>query len=170
MSFDPESPARVDVQPSTYNLLFVCTGNTCRSPLAAALARHGIERRGWTHVRVQSAGVSTVPGAPASDGALTVAQEQGLELAAHRSQSLSTELIAWADLILGMGPSHIVGVAELGGAEKTALVTDFLDDDALGTAIEDPFGGEVEQYRETYEQLEHAVEGLLTRLEPILAP
>lgn len=170
MSFNPESRAREDMQPSTYNLLFVCTGNTCRSPLAEAIARQAIARRAWTHVRVQSAGVATTSGAPASDGALVVAQERGLDLTTHRSQPLTPELIQWADLILGMGPSHLVGVAELGGAEKLALITDFLDDDALGTAIEDPFGGGVEQYRETYLQLDHAIEGLLTRLEPILAP
>ncbi len=170
MSFNPESPAPEDAQPSTYNLLFVCTGNTCRSPLAAAITRHAIARRGWTHVRVQSAGVSTAPGVPASDGALAVALEQGLDLASHRSQPLISELIEWADLILGMGPSHLVGVAELGGAEKTALVTDFLDDDALGTAIEDPFGGTLEQYRDVYLQLEHAIHGLLSRLQPILSP
>jgi protein-tyrosine-phosphatase len=170
MSSDPELPAREDVQRTTYNLLFVCTGNTCRSPLAAAITIDAVAKRGWSHVQVESAGISTVSGAPASDGALEVAAEAGLDLSAHRSQPITQELIEWADLILGMGPSHLVGVAELGGAEKTALVTDFLDDDALGTAIEDPFGREVELYRETYQQLAHAIDGLLSRLEPILSP
>src|SRR5262249_49456328 len=127
-------------------------------------------RRGWNHVRVQSAGISTVRGASASDGAQVVASENGLDLSLHRSQPLTPELIRWADLILGMGPSHLVGVAEMGGAEKAALVTGFLDDDSLGTAIEDPYGGPLEAYRETYIQLEHAVGGLLSRLEPILSP
>ncbi|MGH8434850.1 MAG: low molecular weight protein arginine phosphatase [Pseudomonas sp.] len=169
MTFKPE-PRREDTQPTTYNLLFVCTGNTCRSPLAAAIARQAVEQRAWTHVSVQSAGISTLDGAPASEGAQQVASEHGLDLSAHTSQPLTPELIAWADLILGMGPSHLVGVAELGGGEKAALVTDFLDDDALGTAIEDPFGGAVDDYRETYLQLDHAIAGLLSRLEPILAP
>ena len=147
-----------------------CTGNTCRSPLAAALAHQAVALRGWTHVRVQSAGIATISGAPASEGAQAVAQEHGLDLSAHMSQPLTPEMARWADLILGMGPSHLVGVAELGGAEKAALVTDFVDDESLGTAIEDPFGGDLNDYRETYQQLEHAVAGLLHRLEPILSP
>jgi len=170
MSSEPESTRRDDAQPTTYNLLFVCTGNTCRSPLAAALAQHGVTQRGWTHVRVQSAGVATVSGAPASEGAQAVAREHGLDLSAHTSRPLTPEMARWADLILGMGPSHLVGVAELGGAEKAALVTDFVDDESLGTAIEDPFGGELDDYRATYQQLEDAIAGLLSRLEPILAP
>jgi protein-tyrosine-phosphatase len=153
-----------------FGVVFVCTGNTCRSPLAAAVTQHAVEQRGWTHVRVQSAGVATVSGAPASQGAQVVAGEHGLDLSSHMSRPLTPELASWADLILGMGPSHLVGVAELGGAEKAALVTDFVDDDSLGTAIEDPFGGDLDDYRETYQQLEHAIAGLLNRLEPILAP
>ncbi|MGH7466350.1 MAG: low molecular weight protein arginine phosphatase [Longimicrobiales bacterium] len=170
MTFEPESSRREDARPTTYNLLFVCTGNTCRSPLAAAIARHAVAQRAWTHVRVQSAGSATVTGAPASQGALLVAREHGLDLDAHSSQTLTPELVAWADLVLGMGPSHLSDVAEMGGGEKSALVTDFLDAGAVGSAIVDPFGGDIDNYRDTYQQLTRAVTGLLSRLEPILAP
>jgi protein-tyrosine-phosphatase len=170
MTFEPDSPRRDDAHPTTYNLLFVCTGNTCRSPLAAAIARQAVGERGWTHVSVQSAGIATMAGAPASQGALVVAQEHGLELETHVSQPLTRELVDWADLILGMGHSHLVGIAELGAADKSALVTDFLAEEWAGGAIADPFGGDISEYRATYQQLHNAITVLIARLEPILAP
>jgi protein-tyrosine-phosphatase len=121
-------------------------------------------------VLVRSAGIASGPGAPASEGAVEVAAEHELNLHDHMSQPLTPELLDWADLILAMSPSHLGAVAELGGGEKAALITDFLADGEAGSPIEDPFGGDVERYRETYRQLERAVRALLDRLEPILAP
>lgn len=157
-------------EPTSYNLLFVCTGNTCRSPIAAAAARAELARRGWSHVQVRSAGVSAADGNPASEHAVTVLAEQGIDLSAHRSTRLSPELVEWADLILAMSASHAFALAELGGGAKTALVTDFLEGDEIGQNVEDPYGGAVEDYRRTRDVLARAISGLLDRLEPILSP
>ncbi|HEX2166196.1 MAG TPA: hypothetical protein VHG09_03055, partial [Longimicrobiales bacterium] len=83
---------------------------------------------------------------------------------------LTPELIAWADLVLVMGTSHMHAVRDLGGADKVALVTDFIEGEGYGEAVADPFGGEQEDYREAFAQLQVAVTGLLDRLEPILSP
>lgn len=157
-------------QPTTYNLLFVCTGNTCRSPLAEAIARAAIERRDWRHVRTRSAGTAALDGAPASPAAVQVAAEHDLDLDAHEARSLTPELLEWADLILTMGPSHLMAVSASGAGEKVALLTDFLEGEGLGEAVEDPFGGDLETYRRAYSQIAEAIDGLLSRLEPILSP
>src|SRR3954463_8334410 len=106
-------------------ILFVCTGNTCRSALAEALARKVIIERGLTDVDVQSAGTSAWDGAPASDGALLVGMERGLDLSQHRSQTLTRELIQSSDLVLAMGPHHLERIEALGGTGKAYLLTDF---------------------------------------------
>jgi protein-tyrosine phosphatase len=170
MTFNPESNRPLEGEPKTYNLLFVCTGNTCRSPLAAAISKRAIAGRGWSHVQVRSAGIASGPGAPASEGAIEVAAEHEIDLSGHASQPLTAQLLAWADLVLAMSASHLAAVADMGAGDKAALITEFMVNGEAGGPIEDPFGGDVEQYRDTYRQLERAIAALLDRLEPILAP
>ena len=144
-------------------ILFVCTGNTCRSPLAEGIARRLIKERALTDIEVSSAGTSAWPDAPASDGALLVAMEHGVDLADHRARPLSPEIVAASDVILAMGPHHLERAEALGGSGRSWLLTGFVN---AGNArpVSDPFGGDLAVYRSTFVELEQEIGGILDRI------
>ncbi len=134
-------------------ILLVCTGNTCRSPLAEALLKRDLAERGVEGVEVASAGTGAWDGAPASDGAYLVGLEHGLDLSAHRARPLTRELVQGADLILTMARHHRARVEELGGGGKTFLLGEYAGKGEPASEVRDPFGGDLEGYRETLDEL-----------------
>lgn len=143
-------------------ILFVCSGNTCRSPMAEAITRRRLAERGRHDVEVRSAGTGAVNGMPASGGARRATAAYGLDLDGHRSSRLSEDLVAWADLVLTMGAHHLEVVRQLGGAGKSHLLTEFA---GLGDAgVPDPFGAPDSVYLETFEALGELVGRALTRV------
>jgi protein-tyrosine-phosphatase len=145
-------------------LLFVCTGNTCRSPIAAALARQVADERGLSDLEIASAGTSAAEGQPASDGAVLVALERQLDLTTHRARQLTPEHVDAADLILVMGPHHLERVEALGGAGKAHLLTAYSSRGAENRAVSDPFGGDLEVYRAAVDELDAEIRRAVDRL------
>ena len=160
---DKTSPAS-----EPFRLLFVCTGNTCRSPMAEVIARRRAEELGWEGLEVRSAGISASAGAHASEGAVRAAARRGLDLSGHRSTPLGDEEAEWADLILVMAPSHLMWLIDTRNGDKAALLTSFAGGGEGNTdTIPDPIGGPDEEYEATYRTLEQLIGKVLERLESV---
>ena len=145
-------------------ILFVCTGNTCRSALAEGIARREAIDRGLIDFEVSSAGTSAWNGAPASDGGLLVALEHGVDLSGHRARQLTREIVEDQDVVLVMGPHHLERAEALGGEGKSHLLTHYAAHGSSDRAVSDPFGGDLEVYRATYEELEREIRRVFDRI------
>jgi protein-tyrosine-phosphatase len=132
--------------------------------MAEAIARQVAAERGLGDVSFGSAGIGAWDGAPPSDGAMLVALEQGVDLSTHRSRLLTPEIVADADLVLVMGEAHRARVEALGGEGKTHLLARYASGDRESRSISDPFGGDLDVYRATFEELEREVRRALDRL------
>ncbi|MDQ0297816.1 protein-tyrosine phosphatase [Salibacterium salarium] len=147
------------------HVLFVCTGNTCRSPLAEALLR----AKGDENIEVQSAGVAAHPGMLASKETEAVLKERGIPFR-HASRPLNKERIEWADIILTMTKSHheIAVQNHPEAADKIFTIKEFAadSDEAAGDII-DPIGGTMETYRKTAEELDRIMDAVLDKLKQL---
>ncbi|MCX7855735.1 MAG: low molecular weight protein arginine phosphatase [Anaerolineae bacterium] len=149
MSATDERPPRT--------ILLVCTGNLCRSPMAAALLRRQLDedgdRRDW---RVLSAGIWAEEGEPASAGAVMAMAERGIDLTGHRSRRLTRQMVEEADLILGMAHQHVEAMREAFPEARDRI---YLLAEMAGEShgIADPYGLSPVTYRVTANELERLI-------------
>ena len=122
------------------------------------------EVAGRTDVHVASAGTQAWDGSSASDGSILIGMERGLDLSTHRSRMLTPEMVAESDLILVMSDQHVERIKELDPSANVHLLAGYASGDTAGRPVQDPFGGDLAAYRETADDLERELSGLLQRI------
>jgi protein-tyrosine phosphatase len=160
------SQAQLDAM-STVNILFVCTGNTCRSPMAEGIFRKYLAEKVQCKVdqleqvgyKVSSGGVMDTSGFPASAGSLAACATKGIDITAHRNKGLSKELIEESDFIFAMEPIHQERIIALNheAADKCFLL-------AGSQGIADPIGRPQELYNNCADMIEAAVKRRISEL------
>lgn len=146
------------------NILFVCSGNTCRSPMAAGYLNSLLSKSGLEHVKVLSAGTSASNGAPASANAIEVMKDLGIDISAHKSMPLTFSLLEKSDIIVVMTRIHKARIEKISkdAIAKTHLLLEFAGkkDHDIG----DPIGGSLADYRKCFEQMRPALDNLFLEI------
>ncbi len=143
-------------------ILFLCTGDTCRGPMAAGYMRKLLEERNLREIEVRSAGVMTATGLLSTPEAIQLLDTVGVDLRRHRSSQLTPEMIRKADLILGMTPFHVQFAVRMTdeAKNKTFLFKEFTGSDPKNYQITDPMGHTLEVYKRVFREIRQACEFL----------
>ncbi|MBD3107097.1 low molecular weight protein arginine phosphatase [Bacillus sp. AGMB 02131] len=142
-------------------ILFVCTGNTCRSPMAEAI----LKSKGIPGLEVRSAGVYAATGQSASRFAQEVLSDAAIQHE-HQSKQISSEEIEWATHILTMTESHAAAIRNYfpESVEKVFTLKEFAEEDGSGKDVLDPYGGSKADYYNTFIELKNLIDSFVNKL------
>ena len=148
------------------NIVFVCTGNICRSPMAEGFLRYKWLGMEHSDLIVSSMGIHGVNDFPATEYAQAVCKKNGFDISSHRARSLVGEELLKADLILCMEPVHkkFVQVFFPWRRERVALLSAWPDKETRKSSIEDPMGGSYKKYQKIFGIIKEHIERIMPML------
>lgn len=132
------------------NIIFVCTGNTCRSPMAEALFKANLTQDEKLNIEVKSYGLAVFGSDTANENAVKVMRERNIDISAHRSTPLSRLAVENADLIVTMTESHTDALLSAGVPNEKLMTLN----------VPDPFGGSIEDYRRCADEIAAKLESV----------
>lgn len=138
-------------------IVFICTGNTCRSPMAEGLFK-AMDGEQKTGLKAISAGVFTNDGMHASENAVIAAKELGADISNHKSQMLNQDIVNNAKYLVCMTGAHYDQILLKFPSVSDKIFT------LLPTDIDDPYGGDIDDYRKCALQIKDAVKSIIERL------
>ncbi len=147
-------------------ILFICTANICRSPIAEAIFNALAEDKGIAF-QAESAGVAALKGEPIVPNASAALEEAGIYTKGRRARQVSRAMLEEADLVLAMSPQHVIELRRLFGSLPNNVHTlpEYTANVSGEHEISDPYGHSMAAYRASVRQLLEHIERLLDRLE-----
>lgn len=153
----------------TYSVMFVCTGNICRSPMALGILEKLLPEAIRDSVSITSSGTSAYPGSPASRHAVEVCRAFGADISRHKSKPTDAKLVAEIDLILVMEPHHLdyIGSLDLTAFERSFLLKEYKrSTDYRGPrSVTDPIGGGAAVYQTVFQDILGEIRRILPDIE-----